>query len=316
MRVSAQVRHHLIKAGAEVHMTRWDDRKVVGGNSGRDAELGERVALAERTKSHMFLSLHHNAAPRKTADGVVVLIWPTAEDGTTQTLEIAFADALREEVEKKVHFTEEFGHYIHKHPLVVNSEMPSAVIEFGFLSNAEFDEWVSQKGIHRPEAIGIYNGVKKFWEENKEALEAKRQELFPGAPKARGGNKNISDARPPLEKLVETLWLSEDPPADAFAAKKLLNLYKNTVLSDKTFFYLNTEVQSGSGEWTVTGSTNHPILLEAATEVLFYAGCPPTRNYIDELPSDKLGEKKFGVVQIPMALTWAKPEENSACKRS
>ncbi len=181
-RVAVMVRHHLMSSGARVHMTRWDDRKVTRGVDGeptdRAEELGARVQVAEDTRSHLFLALHHNSAERPTADGVVVLIWPTDSEGEEQPLEIAFADILREEVEKRVHHAEEFPNYIHEHPLVMESDIPSAVLEFGFLSNPEFDAWVSQPGSHLAEAVGVHSAVVRMWTEHREELEAKRAELF------------------------------------------------------------------------------------------------------------------------------------------
>ncbi|MCC5875846.1 MAG: N-acetylmuramoyl-L-alanine amidase, partial [Candidatus Sumerlaeia bacterium] len=100
MRVSALLYHHLQDAGAQVHMTRLDDRKVTLGATGRAVELGARTQLAEETRSHLFLSIHHNSAARASAHGVVILIWPTDSEGNAQPLERAFADILREEIQK------------------------------------------------------------------------------------------------------------------------------------------------------------------------------------------------------------------------
>ncbi len=51
MLVSGLVYHHLKDAGAEVHLTRRDDRKVTLGDTGRAEELGARTDVAEETRS-------------------------------------------------------------------------------------------------------------------------------------------------------------------------------------------------------------------------------------------------------------------------
>jgi len=81
MLVAGHLRHHLVNAGAKVYMTRWDDRKVTPGDSQRAEELGARTRVAVESRSHLFLSLHHNWAQRRSADGVMILIWPTDSAG-------------------------------------------------------------------------------------------------------------------------------------------------------------------------------------------------------------------------------------------
>lgn len=322
MLVTAQARWHLINGGAQVHMTRWDDRKVTLDDSGRAEELGARPAMAEKTRSHLFLSLHHNSAPRVTADGVVILIWPTDKAGADQPLERAFAAILREEVEKKVHHAEPFGPWINEHPLVADSDLPSACVEFGFLSNPEFDAWVSQRGSHRAEAIGIYNAVVRMWAEHREALEAKRLELFPDvaqtpapAPEPpEGWQRNLAargDIDPAIKGVARQVWALERSPETAAEAQWLLATYRKTCLSDSTSFYFGINASKDAEGWRLTGATDQPILREAAAGLMRAVGCEPLTVDVAELPAAKLGDKIYGVVQIPMALTWGAPKEGA-----
>jgi N-acetylmuramoyl-L-alanine amidase len=122
MLVAGALWHLLRKAGADVTITRWDDRKVTLGDTAAAEELGHRVQMAVESRAHLFVSLHHNAAPRASADGVGALIWPTDSAGQDQPLERALEQCLREEVEKRVHFAEHFPPYMSKHPLVAGSD--------------------------------------------------------------------------------------------------------------------------------------------------------------------------------------------------
>ncbi len=315
MLVAAEVRHYLMQAGATVYMTRWDDRKVTYGPSGRADELGARVQVAVDTRSHLFLAIHHNSTERRTADGVVVLIWPTDSNGNDQPLETAFADCLRDEVKKVVHQKEFFNHYLNEHPLVTDSDMPSAVIEFGFLSNPEFDAWVSQPGIHRTEALGVYNAVVCMWEKNRKALEAKRRELFPDAenvPVPTPAPEFRPDTEARYANVAKKIWPFDAPPVTADDLNRLIGFYKSMNLSDSTFFYLDAKAEQAGEQWVLKGACNHPIVRTAIEGVLKAAGVSSVRNEIELLPSSRLGDNRFGVVQIPMAMTWAAPKEGAS----
>jgi len=310
--VAGELHHYLQFAGATVHMTRLDDRKVTYGPTGRADELGARPNMADETRSHLFLALHHNSAQRRTADGVVVMIWPTDSKGNDQPLERQLADILREEVEKQVHHNEPFKPLIQNHPLVADSDIPSVIVEFGFLSNPEFDAWVSQRGAHIPEARGAYNAVVRMWTEHKAELEAIRAELFPDTVGQKVVPREIPrSAESQFNRLGDQLNPAGQPPATAEEAQHLIDLYKKTELNDSTFFYLNTDITKDDSGWTIKGQANHPKVRDAVARLLETVGCTPLKNEIELLPSDGLGEKRFGVVQIPMAFDWAKPKEQS-----
>lgn len=312
MLVAAQVRHHLVDAGAQVHMTRWDDRKVTldkdGQPTGRSEELGGRVDVAKQTASHLFLSLHHNATGRDTADGVVILIWPTDSGGEDQPLERAFADFLREEVEKLVHHSSEFNHYLNEHPLVTYSDMPSAVVEFGFLTNPDFDKWVSRRGAHRDEAIGVYNAVVRMWETHREELEATRRRLFPDAPAI----EPPGEAKPPMAPVASSLWKGDRPPQSSSDIAGLIDLYKRTVLSDRTIFHVDVRAVNREGGWALVGAVNHPLLRDAIEQLLLAAGIEAIENELRVLPDEAVGASRHGITQIPMAMTWGQPREGAS----
>lgn len=309
--VASQLYHYLRRGGAQVHLTRRDDQRVTFTGTGRSEELGARVEQAVDSRSHLFLALHHNSAPRRTADGVVVLIWPTDSQGQDQPLERAFADILREEVEAQVHHREEFPHYLSEHPLVMFSDIPSAVIEFGFLSNPEFDAWVSQPGAHRAEARGVYNAIVRMWREHGDELEALRTRLFP-----RGEDEVAEDGEPPMSerrarrdasRLVRSYWPSDEPPQTARELQFILDAYRRSALSDATTFRFDVRVEGGPGAWRVSGSVNHPRLRDVPARLLAAVGCSPEVDGVRLLPAASLGAERYGVCAIPMALTYPEP---------
>jgi N-acetylmuramoyl-L-alanine amidase/cell wall-associated NlpC family hydrolase len=312
MLVTAHLYHLLIEAGATVFMTRRDDRRVTlnpetGPPTGRSEELGARVKVAVESASHLFLSIHHNWAPRATAHGVVVLIWPTARDGGAQPLEVAFADVLREEIEKVVPHAERFGHFLREHPLVAYSDIPSAVIEYGFLSNATFDAWVAGRGVHRIEAIGTFRAVERFWRERRAALEADRAARFPAAA-LRAPVLRLE----PFAELARRLWGPGPPVRTEADAEQLVERYRRMVLADPTAFVLRVEAWRAGGEWRLEGLTCHPWFAEALARLLQEAAGAPVQNAVRVAPTGAVAEAPFGVVAGPMALTWGEPREGAS----
>ncbi|MBN1477999.1 N-acetylmuramoyl-L-alanine amidase [Candidatus Sumerlaeota bacterium] len=304
MRVAGLLYYHLRNAGARVTITRRDDRRVTLGETERAEELGARVEAAEETRSHLFLSLHHNSAPRRSANGVVSMIWPTDSNGEDQPLERAFAEIMRQEVQALVPHREEFPHYLLEHPLVMDSDIPSVVIEFGFLSNAEFDAWVSQPGSNIVEARAAYSGVARMWAEHREELEALRDRLFPATERERPEGPPRGDRR---GGLARQYWPFDRAPETPEEAEHAIDMYQRSELSDRTFFYLEADVDRTDEGWRVSGATNHAFVRSAVEGLLEDMGCEPLVNDIEMLPSSRLGEERYGIVQIPMALTFFSP---------
>ena len=325
MLVAAEVRHYLMGAGATVHMTRWDDRKVAPITElERAQELSARTKIAEDTRSHLFVAIHHNASSRASADGVMILSWPTDSAGKDQPLERELADVLREEVEKWVHHSGKFDHMLSEHPLVAGTDIPSACVEFGFLTNPEFDTWVVQQGAHRAEARGLYEGVVRMWREHRNELETLRLKLYPDA-KPMGTLTVAADAQTedtaeadvaeskPISKILLGLWPFDHAPTNETEVNWLLQRYRAT-LDDSTFFHFVVTAKQEKGTWVLRGATNAPALGSAAEKLLAAAGLRDVENRIETLPSKRLNGKRFGVVQIPMALTWGKPAEGHDAK--
>jgi len=315
MRVAGLVYYHLREAGATVHMTRRDDRKVTLGATDRAAELGARPAMAEATRSHLFLSLHHNSAPRKTADGVVVLIWPTDKAGADQPLEREFAEILRTEVEKKVHHAEPFTHYVNQHPLVADSDLPSVVVEFGFLSNAEFDAWVSNPTAHKDEAVALYDAIVRMWTDHRAELESERDKVLGPAPAAEPKASDITETFP-FGRPPKNVWPFDRRIADAGEAAWFVNTWKRQSLSDSTVFWTTADFDFGrDGDKLVVNKAevvaNHAVVGKALARDLRKALGVDIEPTVKLLPSEALGEERFGVVHIPMALMWGEPKEHT-----
>ncbi len=299
--VAGQLRQYLQEAGAKVCLTHTGDEKVVPGASSRDQELGARTQKAIDTASHLFLSFHHNWSDRPSAHGVFLLIRPEPS-----SIELAFADILREEIEKQVPHAERFDHWKHEHPLVTGSPVPSAVVEFGFLSNESFDEWVSQIGTHKAEALGAYNAILRMWQEHRTELEDTRARLFPSAPPVSFAPVSV----PYLSTLAKQVWPLESVPTSEAEVNWIIETYKARALNDRTLFWMDVQVSKSDSSWVLSGSVNYSHIRSGCELLLSALSVEPIDNQIRLLPdTTKLGDKVFGICKIPLAMTWGEPCE-------
>lgn len=292
LRVALHLANLLRLAGAEVHLTRADDSRMTlnplqGAPTSRSEELGARVKVAAATASHLFLAVHHNSFSSPSAHGVVVLIWPTDKQGADQPLERVFADVLREEVEAMVPKGRRYNHYLSQHPLVTFSDQPSAVIEFGFLSNPEFDRWVTTPGNTRTEAVAAYKAVERLWRERRAELEAERARLFPAA-----ASLPREPEPTPAQRL--RLQLLEVGP------ERALERYADLVRSAGG--WLSARLERDGERWRIEGECSHPLVAAFALSLL---------------PADALGELRQlsdpepMVAAFPVASVWREPRLGS-----
>jgi len=313
MRTAALLFHHLQAAGARVWMTRFDDRTAELDPKNREQELALRASLADLSRSHLSLSVNHLGASSPDAHGVVILYWPTDRDGKAQPLEHAMADILRDEVHKSIGQGVRFDHWTEPHPLVTGTDVPALAVEYGFLTNPDFDAWAARPLSAQDEAIATYRAVERIWLEHGDRLEAERKRLFPEealnppAPQAAA-----ADPKFPLGKPSSKLWPFDRPVETESEAAFLIGNFRRWQLSDHTTFWLEASLKKRGDEWVLTGASNVPQVREAMVAELGKAlGTRP----IDELrllPSAALGDAPFGVVTLPMALTWGMPEEGKA----
>ncbi|MCC5876303.1 MAG: C40 family peptidase, partial [Candidatus Sumerlaeia bacterium] len=226
-----------------------------------------------------------------------------------QPLERAFADILREEIQKMVPWNEEFSHFQVDHPLASGTDLPSAVVEYGFLSNAEFDEWVSQPMNLRIEARATYNAVVRMWEENREALEELRDQLLPTDDEA---DAPSAESVYSMGRPHPAIWNLEEPASTRRDLQFVVNTWRHALITDRNTQYVDASVvEDGDGWFRATGWAIHPHLAEGVSLHLTRSASREVPNDIRMLPDLPEGMEPFAIVEIPMALTWGQPREGA-----
>lgn len=161
LEVSKRLQQTLSEAGARVIMTRTSDTDLSTPGSGslltrKREDLGKRVALANKSKADLYLSIHVNAFPSSRWRGAQTFY--QRDQGESKKL----AEAIQSELIKIMGNTtraakpEDFF-------TTRNTRMPAAIIEIGFISNPAEAKLMKNASYQRKMAQAIYSGIAKYY---------------------------------------------------------------------------------------------------------------------------------------------------------
>ncbi len=162
--VTKKIASFLKLSGYNVLLTRENDRLLY--NDGEEVrkkffDLYNRVKIAAGETNAVFISIHMNKFPLESCKGLQTFY--SKKHPSNQ----AFANTIQESnrllnVENKRQSKEDPGTiYVLK-----NLEIPSVLVECGFLSNQEEAKMLSENGYQEDLAFTIYCGIIKFLQEN------------------------------------------------------------------------------------------------------------------------------------------------------
>lgn len=154
--VSMKVEELLKQAGAEVVMTRRDDRDVYGRNATASQELQARVDVGRKNPADLFLSIHANSFVKPTAHGTATYYYAkTRYDGM---LAEALQNGMVEYGELYDRGKVEANFYV-----VKRSDMPAVLLEMAFISNPEEERLLNSEEFQQKLAQGICKGLSEFF---------------------------------------------------------------------------------------------------------------------------------------------------------
>lgn len=159
--IAKEVASALRACGATVYLTRTTERNLLdksrGGNLQRE-NLAARVALAERTKADLFLSLHANKYPSyPSAHGAQVFLGETPTPDRQLLGEHLMAE-LGPLTDSKRSIDGRRDLYLMRH-----LKITAVLIEFGFLSNPKELDLLSQPDYQRKLGEAVARGVVAFY---------------------------------------------------------------------------------------------------------------------------------------------------------
>ncbi|MDI9482328.1 MAG: N-acetylmuramoyl-L-alanine amidase [Bacillota bacterium] len=124
LKVSKILKDKLTASGVTVYMTRTDDR---------DVGLYTRAEIANKLNADLFISIHHNASPNTSAQGIMTLYYPTANDKVFNGKKLA--QIVQKHLVNSLK-TRDWG-IIPRPNLVVirQTRMPAVIAELGYMTN-------------------------------------------------------------------------------------------------------------------------------------------------------------------------------------
>lgn len=166
LKVALKVQTLLEQSGATVILTRSDENAIYDIDSKtlkqkKISDIHNRVKIGNESSADIFVSIHLNKIPQQQYYG-----WQTFfQEGNEQSLNLAKSiqsnlnDSIQKENKRVAMKIDNI--YIMKH-----IEIPTAIVECGFLSNPEEEKLLLEDDYQNRLAWGIYNGIMDYFYEN------------------------------------------------------------------------------------------------------------------------------------------------------
>jgi N-acetylmuramoyl-L-alanine amidase len=160
--ITLYLRDYLQQAGAAVVMTREVDKDLADastkGYSRRKTEdLKQRAQFVVENKSDLFISVHLNSIPSPRWKGAQTFYSNGNEGNAT------LAAHIQNELKHNLLNTERVAKSINTVYLLRVLKMPSAIVEVGFLSNAEEARLMADRSYQQKVAASIYQGILRYY---------------------------------------------------------------------------------------------------------------------------------------------------------
>ncbi|PKO18815.1 hypothetical protein CVU37_05430 [candidate division BRC1 bacterium HGW-BRC1-1] len=278
--------HALVTAGAKVTTTRWD---------AAPQPLSERSKRVAEQDPDLVLTVRHLPDEIETA-------LPMAQGESNEGLAAEAARMLSKALGFDVQ-------------VAVSGKAPvHATVWFGSADETTHAQRLATRGFHREESRALYEAIVAGWKDHNSGAETAAS-----APPAVAPTGDFRDKLPAWPKLHDgirsysrTLWPLARPAETAAEVQKMLEVYQRFVITEPVFFLLDAQVDKTDEGWVLSGKSSHPFLTSATKELMLSVGCDPVVNRMETLPSARLGEKRFGIVRVPMAMTWASARQGDS----
>ncbi|WP_168123598.1 N-acetylmuramoyl-L-alanine amidase CwlD [Paenibacillus sp. HB172176] len=161
--IALYLRDYLQQAGAVVVLTREGDYDLASDDvraySKRKTEdLLKRASMIEESKPAAFVSIHMNSIPSSKWSGAQTFYYPSNHPDN-KLLAAFIQDEIRRNLENTTRIAAAKDNV---YLLKALEEVPTALVEVGFLSNPEEAQRLSDADYQRKVAASIYQGILRF----------------------------------------------------------------------------------------------------------------------------------------------------------
>lgn len=151
--IAKHLQAYLEQGGADVTVTRLTDEALAHGKTG---DLKGRIRLQKGCD--IFVSIHQNSYPSPDVHGAQVFYYKKSENGKRLAAAIQSRIKQAADIDNSRSPKDNSSYYILK-----NSEIPSVIVECGFLSSFDENERLKSSGYQKKLAWAIYMGITDYF---------------------------------------------------------------------------------------------------------------------------------------------------------
>ena len=166
LKIALKVQNLLEQSGATVILTRSDENSIydVDSNTLREKKISDihnRVKIGNESSADIFVSIHLNKIPQQQYWGWQTFYNKTNEQG--HKLATSIQNSLNETMQKE---NTRVPMKIDNVYIIKHVEIPTTIVECGFLSNPEEEQLLLTDEYQNKLAWGIYTGIMDYFYQN------------------------------------------------------------------------------------------------------------------------------------------------------
>lgn len=160
LKISLKLKKILEDSGIKVTVTRESDKALSdpGAGNKKVSDLKNRMAIVEKSKADILVSIHQNSYTSSSVKGAQVFYYSRSEKG--KILSEIIQQNICENVDKKNSRTAKANDNYY---ILLHSTCPAVIVECGFLSNYEEAAKLSDEDYQQEIAEAIAKGVKEYF---------------------------------------------------------------------------------------------------------------------------------------------------------
>ena len=159
LKIALKLQNLLEQSGCTVILTRSDENGIYDVDAKtlkqkKISDIRNRVKIGNESSADIFVSIHLHKIPQQQYDGWQTFYNENSEDG--KKLAILIQSNLNEAIQKE---NNRVASKIQNIYIINNVEIPTTIVECGFLSNPEERDNLLDDSYQNRLAWGIYNGI-------------------------------------------------------------------------------------------------------------------------------------------------------------
>lgn len=157
--IARRVKMYLETNGIKVVMTREDENGLYdpGAENKKVQDMKRRIAIMEEEQPLATVSIHQNSYTEEYVNGAQVFYYKDSKEG--ETLATLLQESLREHLDPENHRQMKANDSYY---LLKKTQIPTVIVECGFLSNTREAELLSDEEYQDKVAWAIYMGIMQF----------------------------------------------------------------------------------------------------------------------------------------------------------